>query len=157
MNILPEPVGIVIHHSATRDTDTISFDAIRRFHMGELGWDEIGYDYLIEIVDGGPRLLTGRGLQYEGAHCLGCNDMIGICVVGNYDKKPLKIVDGKLEVLVNLITGLLFTYPKLGIDDIHYHREYADKSCPGEYFISKDTLKNLVQQRVAPLNFVRAG
>lgn len=156
MKDLVEPVGIIIHHSATRDTASISHTAIREYHMGKLGWDEIGYHYTIETVDLSPRLFTGRGLQYEGAHCRGFNDTIGVCLVGNYDAKPLKIVDGKLEVLVNLLSGLLFTFPKIGIDDIHYHREYSEKSCPGEYFISKDTLKELVMQKVAPLNFLRA-
>jgi len=158
MKPLFQPKGIVVHHSATRDTDTISYDAIKRFHRGELGWDEIGYQYLIEIVDGRPVLFTGRGLQYEGAHCVGCNDMIGICVVGNYDKvEPGSVyADGKIEKLINLLTGLLHIYPHLTLVDIHYHRHYAKKTCPGTHFPDIALIREYVMSKVAPPNFSKA-
>ncbi|MCK5517643.1 MAG: N-acetylmuramoyl-L-alanine amidase [Desulfobulbaceae bacterium] len=157
MKQLSTPKGIIIHHSATRDTDSISYDAIRRFHVGEKGWDEIGYHYLIERVSGKSVLFTGRGLQYYGAHCKGKNDSIGICVVGNYDDTGTAIfTDGKIETLINTLTGLLFIYPKIKVSDIHFHREYADKTCPGTRFPKIETIRAFVMSRVIPANFVGA-
>jgi N-acetylmuramoyl-L-alanine amidase len=107
-----------------------------------MNWDDIGYDYLIEYVQGAPMVFTGRGLQYMGAHTLGFNDHIGVCVVGNYDEKVLQ--QDKTVVLVRLVASLLILYPHLTVNDIHYHREVANKTCPGLDFASRDFIRRAV-------------
>lgn len=37
------PEHIIIHHSLTKDSETVSWNAIRRFHVNENGWRAIGY------------------------------------------------------------------------------------------------------------------
>jgi hypothetical protein len=141
-----QPKGIFIHHSATRDTASVSFDAIKRYHVETNNWDDIGYDYLIEYVQGVPMVFTGRGLQYMGAHARGFNDHIGICVVGNFDEEVLP--KDKTMVLVRLVASLLILYPHLTVDDIHYHREVANKTCPGLDFPSRDFIRRAVGEMV---------
>lgn len=132
MNRLHMPKGIVIHHSATRDTESISYNAIRKYHVEKMDWDEIGYHYLIEMTKNGVNIFTGRGLQYEGAHTLGRNDMVGICVVGDYDVNAP--TNEHIETLVRTLVAQLAMFPKLGIEDIHFHNETAPKTCPGLNF-----------------------
>lgn len=131
--------GVYIHHSATRDTESISYDAIKRYHTENNKWDDIGYDYLIEDVDGEAMVFSGRGLQYYGAHTVGHNDCIGVCVVGNYDNHPPS--GDKTQILIRLLASLLMLYPHLKADDIHFHREVANKTCPGLEFPSLDFLR----------------
>ena len=141
-----QPKGIFIHHSATRDTASVSYDAIKRYHTETCHWDDIGYDYLIEYVQDVPMVFTGRGLQYMGAHALGHNDHIGICVVGNYDNKKLE--KDKEEVLVRLLASILVLYPGITLYDIHYHREVANKTCPGLDFVSLPSLLQAVWEKI---------
>lgn len=142
MKTLIRPQGIVIHHSATKDTESLSYDAIRDYHMGVNGWDEVGYHYLIEDVNGAVKVFTGRGIQYVGAHTVGRNNMVGICVVGNYDaRKPSA---EHIDALVRAIKSVMVLFPYLTVDDIHYHRDTADKTCPGSMFTPVEEIKALV-------------
>lgn len=144
MNILNSPTGIVIHHSSTRDTNTLSYDAIKKFHTGHNGWDDIGYHFVLEKYEGDIIVCTGRGLQYRGAHTVGGNSMIGVALVGDFDlREPSPEI---LTRLVGLLNGLLQIYPHLSKDDIYYHNEFSDKTCPGMTFPEKDMLLGLVEE-----------
>ena len=93
---------IIIHHSLTEDGQTVNWQAIRRYHIVDLGWADIGYHYGIEWIHRGYEILVGRPLSMDGAHTLGMNDKaIGICVVGNYDVQyPMAAMIVKLVPLV---------------------------------------------------------
>jgi N-acetyl-anhydromuramyl-L-alanine amidase AmpD len=70
---------LVVHHSASPLSTTIQ--DIRKWHMDDNGWDDIGYHYVIH-QDGS--IHAGRPIWLMGAHALGANlNSIGICVVGN--------------------------------------------------------------------------
>ena len=142
MERLTKPQGIIVHHSATRDTRSLSFPAIADYHINNQGWDDIGYHFVIEDYNGEPFLLTGRGVQYKGAHCFGLNDHIGVCVGGNYDTQELPPM--LLMKLVNLLSGLIVVHD-LTISDIDYHRNHANKTCPGEKFPSLEQLRALLR------------
>ena len=71
---------IIIHCSATKNGVSVSANVIRKFHMEENGWSDIGYHLTID-VDG--TLEMGRPLNEIGAHCRGENhNSIGICLIG---------------------------------------------------------------------------
>lgn len=132
--------GVCIHHSATPDGASSSWEAIRRFHVQTNGWQEIGYHFGVEDVGGLVRLRIGRPLNLPGAHARGLNNShLGICVVGDYDKQPP--TDAHLDVLSLAVADLARFY---GFDitdqSIRYHNEVAEKTCPGRLFPDKNAL-----------------
>ena len=77
---------IIIHCSATRPdwmSNQPSFAKvaeIRRWHMRDNGWKDIGYHFLIDR-DG--TVLRGRPLEQVGSHVRGKNNFtIGVCLLG---------------------------------------------------------------------------
>ena len=134
------PSHVVLHHSLTKDSGTVSWDAIRRWHMGihpdsTLKYKDIGYHFGIELVGDHYEIFMGRMPLEPGAHCkqMGMNyKSIGICFIGNYD---LAEPPGEMWQLgLNLVSTLLQIF-HITIDDVKAHNEYASyKSCPGKLF-----------------------
>jgi len=132
--------GIVIHHSLTKDSIVVDWESIRRYHKG-LGWDDIGYHSGIELISDAEgktkyEYKIGRPLDMQGAHTLGKNDScIGICLVGNYD------IIAPNEIQLFLTASLCRAYMTrfgIPIENIWFHRDFADKSCPGYLFNKLD-------------------
>lgn len=119
---------IIWHCSATPEGREVSVDDIRRWHVHERGWSDIGYHYVIEL-DG--KVQTGRPLARSGAHVAGHNhDSIGICYIGGIDKKQ-KPKDTRTaaqrKALYELTARLRDRYPGA---TVHGHNEFANKACP---------------------------
>jgi N-acetylmuramoyl-L-alanine amidase len=133
MRFMKKPSGIVIHHSLTKDSKTVSWDAIKRYHTETMGWDDIGYHYGIEYVGEEVQVLKGRSTIYAGAHTREFNNSIGICLVGNYDEQSVE--SDKLDALIDLTVSVLMEYPHLTPNQVYRHTEWASyKSCPGKNF-----------------------
>lgn len=125
-----KPTGIIIHHSATKDSGTVSWSAIRRYHKETMGWDDIGYHFGIELVGDQYEILLGRKWDRVGAHTIGMNDKaLGVCVVGNYDTDIA--TPTLLATLDSLIILLQSTFD-IPSRFIWGHCKYAPKSCPGK-------------------------
>lgn len=132
------PTKIILHHSATKDSKTVSWNAIRRYHVNECKWTNIGYHWGIEFVEdtgsplGSYEILMGRFPNETGAHTQGINSTaLGICFVGNFDEAP--VPEGQWEQGVRLVHWICGHFGIL-IREIWGHRDYANKTCPGKLF-----------------------
>lgn len=149
------PKAIILHHSLTKDSGTVSWGAIRRYHMSyayegniiskqdadeliikgypvKLPWDDIGYHFGVEFVLDQYEILMGRMPNIPGAHTVGFNNKsLGICMVGNFDvtEPPKGIWDTTLK-LCHYLTEAFSISPSA----VYGHRDWANKSCPGKLF-----------------------
>lgn len=136
-----DPDTLVIHCSATKDSGTVSWPAIRRWHMGlhpdspyrDRPWADIGYHFGIEYVGSEVETLIGRMPDRPGAHCRGHNETtLGICVVGDFDIYPPScLVWQRALELARWICGRW----EIPFGRVKGHCELdAGKSCPGIKF-----------------------
>ena len=119
---------IILHCTATPESKHFDVDTIRRWHVKDRGWKDIGYHYVI-YIDGSVH--EGRPIEQAGAHTSGHNaDSIGITYVGGCDAK-MKAKDTLNEAqetaMVNLIKALREQHGELSL---HGHNEFAAKACP---------------------------
>jgi N-acetylmuramoyl-L-alanine amidase len=124
--------SIVVHHSLTRDSGTVSWGAIRRYHIQHNGWSAVGYHYGIEKIGDTYEILLGRQIGRDAAAVKegGLNRTgIHICVVGNFDDE--NVPDEQYKLLVELLRTLCEVH-KIPASRIYGHRDFASyKSCPG--------------------------
>ena len=128
------PTHIIMHHSLTADSGTVSWQAIRRYHTQTLGWDDVGYHFCVELVNKEFEIMLGRMPHVMGAHCKdgGMNrKALGVCFVGNFDMAPPSICQWISGVkLCASICEVL----SMDVSHVRAHRDYANKTCPGRMF-----------------------
>lgn len=130
---------IIVHCAATRPnwmqdaTIEEKRDEIKRWHMIDNGWRDIGYHYLIDR-DG--KTVGGRPLEDQGAHTAGHNsNSIGVCLIGGHgsavnDPFDAHFTDAQDQALRVLIDSLKTRFPS--IVKVSGHNDYtAAKACPG--------------------------
>jgi len=148
------PQYVIIHHSLTKDGQSVDWEAIRKYHREVNGWSEIGYHYGIERVRNSLVLQVGRPESQPGAHSKEMHmnsKSIGICVVGNFDLAPpgLEV----LRFLADIVRRKITEYG-IPVQSVLGHREVGAmagfdwkkrqyKSCPGKYF-PMDTLRAML-------------
>ena len=116
--------GIVMHHSGSEHD---SPESIHRYHTSK-GWNGIGYH--IVIARDGTIVFTHRWTQgISGAHCRNYNKMVGICVLGDLNKRPM-YRDQNAS-----LTWLLRTLVDVNEGPIKLHKELGSTLCPGEQFV----------------------
>lgn len=122
--------GLVVHCSANVEGVDIGAKEIKRCHIQERGWCDIGYHFVIRI-DG--TIEPGRDLNKAGAHVSGHNaTTIGICYVGGlsrekdrrgqYIAKDTRTPEQK-DSLRWLLTQLAALLPS--VRTIKGHRDYS--------------------------------
>ena len=130
------PTHIIVHHSLTKDGDTVSWGAIQDFHTKTEGWDDIGYHAGIERINGRVYAMIGRGEQYVAAAVKEANMntlALHVCVVGNFDLEPP--TQEVLDTLVSRVIKPWMQQYKIPTTRIKGHRDFASyKSCPGTKF-----------------------
>lgn len=114
---------IILHCSDSDSNFLDSIEAIRKIHVKERGWQEIGYHYYI-TRDG--QIHPGRLEQKMGAHCFGENaSSLGICLHGRDIFE-----EAQFEGAAKLIGELMIKYniPKSKIYPHNHFTHY--KTCP---------------------------
>jgi len=127
------PRRAIVHHSLTKDSKTVSWSAIRYYHIYHNGWDNIGYHYGIELVGSNYEVLVGRPENVQGAHCYGHNlDSLGICFIGNFDLVPPSdpMMERAVEVFAPIIVRLGIPFSRI----YEHHLFDPRKTCPGTAF-----------------------
>lgn len=107
----------VIHCSDSPQGRGDNAETIHNWHLAN-GWDGIGYHYV--ILENGV-IESGRPKYWQGAHCRGYNEDIGICLIG---------IDTFSEIQYNSLRVLLKSL-NIRIEDIKGHYEHdTNKTCP---------------------------
>ena len=129
--------GIIVHCTATRadwwsgKSLAKKIAEVRRWHVEDRGWSDIGYHYLIDR-DGGIGL--GRPVERNGAHVRGHNTgTIGVSLFGGHGSNEKDAFadnftpqqDAALRRLIGNLRADHGPVPVTG------HNEYAAKACPG--------------------------
>ena len=127
----------IVHSSATRENQPISFETIKSWHVDERGWKDIGYHYIVHL-DG--RISKGRKDSAQGAHTSGHNhDSLGICYVGGVESDGKTPKDTRTCAQIETLECLLDTLKQIHTDAVvHSHNDFSEKACPsfdatGEY------------------------
>ncbi len=105
MNTLSE---VIIHHSAGPRTQSV--ESIRRYHVEDRGWSDIGYHY---VIDGQARRHVGRQIPKRGAHAPPNTGRIGICVTGDNTTWRSAWTESQVEALRALCRDLRSVMPWL--------------------------------------------
>jgi hypothetical protein len=134
---------IVLHHTweptAARYRGQQTWDAIRRFHMVDRGWSDIGY-HLGIAPDESLWLL--RPIPRQGAHVKGNNrHTVGVVLLGNFDEEDPHACG--LTQAARVVALLLDRF-HLPVSAVRFHREFADKTCPGTR-LDLNAFRELVQ------------
>jgi len=134
---------IVVHCAATKPSMDIGYKEIRKWHVEDNGWDDVGYHYIIKR-DG--TVEVARAEAFQGAHAPAANSKsIGICLVGGMAEDGGAENNFTLEqflTLKDLIKKLKMTNPN--IVEIVGHCDIQDNkpNCPGfnlkEWLIKED-------------------
>lgn len=146
---------IIVHCTATRPnwwagkSSQEKVNEIRRWHVEDRGWSDIGYHYLIDR-DG--TVVKGRPLSKVGAHAKGHNTgSVGISLFGGHggnatDAFADNFTEDQDAALRTLIAELRDEYP---ITHIIGHNDVSNKACPT--FAVRDWLSSTRNHQPKPL------
>ncbi|MCF8279370.1 MAG: N-acetylmuramoyl-L-alanine amidase [Bacteroidales bacterium] len=138
-----DPTHVIVHHTAGTNIASDWAAIVRSiwdFHVNANGWDDIGYNWL---VDPNGVLYEGRGDGRLGAHfCAQNGNTTGICVMGDFtDIQPTGSALNTLEDFLAwetcdenidpLGTGY-HTGSGMTLPFISGHRDGCNTSCPGD-------------------------
>ncbi|MEM1217701.1 MAG: N-acetylmuramoyl-L-alanine amidase [Bacteroidota bacterium] len=140
-----EVTHLIVHHSAGVNSSSDWAAVVRsiwNFHVNSNGWDDIGYNWLI---DANGVIYQGRGDNWQGAHFCGTNGgTMGVCMLGTYtDILPTPNAQTSLKELLawkccqESIDPLDFSFhgsSGLSLFHISGHRDGCATACPGDTF-----------------------
>ena len=134
---------IVVHCAATKPSMDIGYKEIRKWHVEDNGWDDVGYHYIIKR-DG--TVEVARAEAFQGAHAPAVNSKsIAICLVGGMAEDGDAENNFTLEQflsLKDLIKKIKMTNPNIVEVVGHCDVQENKPNCPGfnlkEWLIKED-------------------
>ena len=124
---------VIIHAADTPASMDIGASEIRRWHVEERGWSDIGYHYVVRrsgLVETGRDLDGDGDIEEEtGAHVFGHNrGTLGICMVGG--KPGCNFTAAQWQALSFLVTDICKRHG-LTVADVYGHNDFdSGKPCP---------------------------
>ncbi|MGP1272108.1 MAG: peptidoglycan recognition protein family protein [Phycisphaerales bacterium] len=125
---------ITVHHDALQPITITSPDqaadrieSIRRVHVENNGWADIGYHYIVDPIGG---VWEGRPVRLQGAHVQAHNPRnIGVLVLGHFNlQQP---TPRALDALDWTLTSLCELH-SIPLGSVATHRELSPTECPGD-------------------------
>lgn len=120
---------IIIHCSYTYPFMDVGVEEIRKWHVEENNWNDIGYHYVIRRSGD---VETGRPVDIPGAHVGGRNThSIGVCLVGGRSRAPhpnCNFLPAQWDALRDLVLDLKKKYPDAAIRGHYEFNQH--KTCP---------------------------
>lgn len=122
---------LVCHHTASPQTTTPA--EIRRWHVDERGWSDVGYHWILYMDDAGDwTWAPGRPERRAGSHAKGRNkDSIGLVVCGDYTEHALP---ERAEIALAAMVAAKCLEHGVLLEDVVGHREIMPEGytvCPG--------------------------
>ena len=119
---------IVIHCAATKASMDIGLTEIRKWHVQDNGWRDVGYHYIIRR---NGEVELGRSIRDTGAHAAGYNHKsVSLCMVGGMaedNSAENNFTAQQWTALLDLVKQLKSDYPDA---DVIGHNEISEKECP---------------------------
>ena len=119
---------IVIHCAATKASMDIGLTEIRKWHVQDNGWRDVGYHYIIRR---NGEVELGRSNGDTGAHAAGYNHKsVSVCMVGGMaedNSAEANFTAQQWTALLDLVKQLKSNYPEA---DVIGHNEISEKECP---------------------------
>ena len=119
---------LVVHCSATKPSMDIGLREIKRWHVDDNGWRDVGYHYIIRR---NGEVELGRSNRDTGAHAAGYNHKsISLCMVGGMaedNSAENNFTAQQWTALLDLVKQIKVDYPEA---DIIGHNEISEKECP---------------------------
>lgn len=131
MKHLP-PKYFTVHAAATYPSMDIGIEWIKRIHVNQNGWSDVGYHYFIRR-DG--TIEKGRPDYRVGAH-VGANNTgnLGICMAGGLKEGTQEpednFTDAQYTSLTKLLTELHREYPDAEVRGHNEFPRYYNRGCP---------------------------
>ncbi len=121
---------IVVHAADTKPSMDIGVKEIRKWHVSERGFSDIGYHFVIRR---NGNIETGRPLDIPGAHVRGYNyTSWGICLVGGMTEHGTNDCNftKKQYVTLDIILSELLDKAPTAIAQGHRDFKGVTKTCP---------------------------
>tara|TARA_R110000803_G_scaffold173091_1_gene235823 strand:- start:408 stop:818 length:411 start_codon:yes stop_codon:yes gene_type:complete len=119
---------IIIHCTDTYSDMDVDIELIRKWHVEERGWSDVGYHYLIRR-DGSVE--TGRDINRPGAHAVGHNShSIGLAIAGGKargDESATNFTQAQWNSLEDFVVSLVEQFPDANVIG---HNDVSSKDCP---------------------------
>ena len=119
---------LVVHCSATKPSMDIGLREIKRWHVDDNGWRDVGYHYIIRR---NGEVELGRSNRDTGAHAAGYNHKsISLCMVGGMaedNSAENNFTAQQWTALLDLVKQIKVDYPEA---DIIGHNEISEQEWP---------------------------